>query len=93
SSNKELEWAADGCSTAGIGCLECKKVLSDNIVQELAPIRERARELEDDPGYVQDVLTRGAERCREIAHETMKEVRSGMGLDLKTRPRAQSSKL
>ncbi len=93
SSDKELKWAAEGCSTAGIGCLECKKVLADNIIQELAPIREKARELTENPGYVQDVLRQGAERCREIAHETMKEVRLGMGLELKTRPQTQSSKL
>ncbi|MEE9488404.1 MAG: tryptophan--tRNA ligase [Candidatus Brocadiales bacterium] len=93
SSDKEIEWVTDGCSTAGIGCLECKKVLSDNIVQELAPIRERVRELTENPGYVQDVLRRGAKRCKDIAQETMKEVRSGMGLDLKTHPEAQSSKL
>lgn len=86
SSNEEIDWSANGCRTAGIGCLECKKVLSDNIVQELAPIREKARELENDPSYVHDVLRRGAERCRELAQETMREVRSSMGLDLNLHP-------
>ena len=93
SSDKETDWAAEGCKTAGIGCLECKKVLADNITQELAPVRERAKELEDNPGYVLDVLKRGAERCREIAQKTMKEVRLSLGLNLSVHHQPQSSKL
>ncbi|MFQ5862214.1 MAG: tryptophan--tRNA ligase [Candidatus Brocadiales bacterium] len=91
SSNEEIDWSANGCRTAGIGCLDCKKVLSDNIIRELAPVREKVRELDGDPGYVVDVLRRGAERCKELAQETMKEVRSSMGLDLSVHP--QPSKL
>ncbi|MEE9584261.1 MAG: tryptophan--tRNA ligase, partial [Candidatus Brocadiales bacterium] len=86
SSDEEIEWSANGCRTAGIGCLDCKKVLSDNIIRELAPVREKVRELDDDPAYVLDVLKRGAERCRELAQKTMKEVRSNMGLDLSVHP-------
>lgn len=82
SSPKEIDWSAQGCRTAGIGCLECKKCLSDNIIKELTPIREKAKELFDNPDSVQDVLKRGAERCKEIAQETMKEVKSKMGLHL-----------
>ncbi|MCQ4573666.1 MAG: tryptophan--tRNA ligase [Candidatus Brocadiales bacterium] len=87
SSDEEIDWAADGCRTAGIGCLECKKVLSDNIIRELAPMRQKAKELDNDPGYVLNVLKRGAERCRELAHTTMKEVRSSMGLNLSVYPK------
>lgn len=86
SSPQEIEWSAYGCSTAGIGCLDCKKVLSDNIIKELTPIRERAEELFDSPDYVLDALKRGRDRCRDIAQQTIKEVKLRMGLQLEPQP-------
>ncbi|HHT9124653.1 MAG TPA: tryptophan--tRNA ligase [Candidatus Brocadiia bacterium] len=80
STQEEIEWSAKGCRTAGIGCLECKKVLSDNIVKELAPIREKAEKLLNDKDYVLNVLQTGAKKCREIATQTMAEVRAKLGL-------------
>ncbi len=57
-----------------------KKILSDNMIKELAPIREKGLELINNPASVIDTLNTGAEKCRKIAGETMKDVRSLMGL-------------
>lgn len=69
-----------GCTTAGIGCIDCKKMLFENLKKELTPIRERARELTANMDHVKDVLSRGARACKEIADVTMDEVRRVMGL-------------
>lgn len=71
---------AEGCRTAGIGCLECKRELADRIVADLAPLQERWRELEANPDYVRDVLHEGAARVRPIAQATIAEVKAKMGL-------------
>ncbi|HXV40069.1 MAG TPA: tryptophan--tRNA ligase [Steroidobacteraceae bacterium] len=81
SSAETQAWAAQGCRTAGIGCLECKKPLIDSVLAELAPIRERAREYEANPARVADILDAGCQRAREAAHETMQDVRAAVGLD------------
>jgi tryptophanyl-tRNA synthetase len=80
SSESDVAWADEGCRTAGIGCVECKRRLADNVIAELQPIRERAAELKEKPEHVVEVLAAGAEHCREIASGTMKEVRQRMGL-------------
>lgn len=80
SSPEDQEWAAEGCRTAGIGCIDCKRRLSDNVIEELRPIRERAAELKEHPEFVMEALAAGAERCRAIAKETMAEVHKRMGL-------------
>jgi tryptophanyl-tRNA synthetase len=69
-----------GCTSAGIGCIDCKKMLFENVKKELTPIREKAKDLEKNMGYVIDVLDRGAAACREIARATMEEVRGALGL-------------
>ncbi|MHB8109962.1 MAG: tryptophan--tRNA ligase [Syntrophorhabdaceae bacterium] len=69
-----------GCRSADIGCIDCKKHLFENVKKELGPIRDRAAELSNNTGYVRDVLAKGAAACREIASETMGEVRKVMGL-------------
>ncbi len=84
SSPEDIAWADEGCRTAGIGCIECKRRLTDNIIEELRPIRERAAALERDD--VVSALNAGAERCRAIASQTMAEVRSRMGLSLPDGP-------
>ena len=73
-------WVQQGCRSAGIGCLECKKPVIDAINAELAPMRARARELEDNPELIRSVLADGAQRAREVAEDTMKDVRAAMGL-------------
>ena len=70
---------AQKCRTAGWGCLDCKKVLADNMAQELAPIRARAKVLAADPSVVDRVLAEGAAQARKVAQATMTEVHSRMG--------------
>ncbi len=70
---------AVNCRTAGWGCLDCKRVLADQMIAALAPVRERAVALQGNPGRVRALLTSGAERARDIARRTMHEVRRRMG--------------
>ena len=60
-----------GCTTAGIGCIDCKKIFFDNLMKVLDPIREKRAAMEKDPDYVSGVLETGAARCREIARATI----------------------
>lgn len=75
-----VEHVAVQCSTAGWGCLDCKKVLHESMDRELTPIRTRAQELAANPKAVADALAKGAERAREVAQSTMREVKQKMGL-------------
>jgi tryptophanyl-tRNA synthetase len=76
-----LQWVQDGCRSAAIGCLECKKPLIDAVVAEISGIRSRAQEYEDSPDLVRGILNEGCERARETARRTMADVREAMGLD------------
>ena len=76
-----VEEVAVNCRTAAGGCLDCKKVLFDNMNAELTPIRHRAAELKAAPAQVTETLAAGGDRCRALAGETMREVRGRMGLD------------
>lgn len=80
SSPEEQEWAHEGCRTAGIGCFQCKKVVAANINALLDPIRERRQQLLNRPDDVWDVLRTGANQCRPLAEETMKEVHQTLGI-------------
>ncbi len=71
---------AHKCRTAGWGCLDCKRVLADNMIAALTPIRERAAELHAKPQRVRDVLRAGAAKARALAQRTIAEVRRRMGL-------------
>jgi tryptophanyl-tRNA synthetase len=75
------DWVVAGCTTAGIGCLECKQPVIDAIIREQAPIHERAQPYLDDPQLVRNIVADGCERARKLAEETMREVRESMGLD------------
>ena len=86
SSDEDIAWADEGCRTAGIGCIECKRRLSENVVAALRPIRERAEDLMARPEYVVEVLRSGAEHAQSIAADTMDEVRRRMGLRPATGP-------
>ncbi|HEX9802035.1 MAG TPA: tryptophan--tRNA ligase [Gammaproteobacteria bacterium] len=80
-SNDEVkEWVQQGCRSAGIGCLDCKQPVIDAIQAELAPIRERAREFLDQPQLVRNIVAEGSEEARDMARETLREVRGAMGL-------------
>ena len=74
------DWVRKGCTSAGIGCIECKQPVIDAIQKELAPIRERAQTYIDDPTLVKSILADGADKARSLATETMREVRDAMGL-------------
>jgi tryptophanyl-tRNA synthetase len=74
-----VEHVAQQCTTAGWGCIDCKKVLAESMEQELAPIRGRAEELANRTELVRDALASGAARCRTLARETMEGVRERMG--------------
>ena len=73
-------WVRDGCTTAGIGCLECKQPVIDSVLAELVPIRERAQAYLDDPTLVKSILADGCDKARRLAAETMRDVREAMGL-------------
>ncbi len=80
-SNDEVkEWVQEGCTSAGIGCLDCKQPVIDAVQAELAPIRERAREFLDQPQLVRNIVAEGSEEARDVARETLREVREVMGL-------------
>ncbi len=80
-SNAETKaWVVKGCTTAGIGCLECKQPVIDAIKQEQQPWRERAEEYLRNPKHVHWIVEVGTERARTVARETMREVRHAMGL-------------
>jgi len=80
SSISEIEKIREGCRTASIGCLDCKRVLLDNIVKEIAPIREKQKELWNKENYVKEVITESSKRARKIARETLREVKKKIGL-------------
>jgi len=81
-SNAKLQdWVQEGCRSAGIGCIECKQPVIDAVLAELAPIQERAREYEEQPELVKNIINEGCETAREVARETMDEVRHAMSLD------------
>ncbi len=75
-----IAWAAHGCRTASIGCLECKKPLIDKVVEFVNGMRKRAQEYEENPDLVRTILVEGAEKAREAARDTMDEVRRVMHL-------------
>jgi tryptophanyl-tRNA synthetase len=74
------EWVVKGCTTAGIGCLECKQPVVDAVLAEQEPMRERAQQYLDDPSLVRAIVADGCEKARKLAQETMRDVRDTMGL-------------
>lgn len=77
---KTQDWVVQGCTTAGIGCLECKEPVLQAILAEQLPMRERAQKYLDDPQLVRNIVADGCERARKLAEETMDDVRAAMGL-------------
>jgi tryptophanyl-tRNA synthetase len=76
----EIDYVSKGCRTAGIGCLECKKVMIKHVVEELAPLQEKRAAYGRRPRDVEDVLAAGDRLAKEKAGETMEEVRKAVGL-------------
>jgi tryptophanyl-tRNA synthetase len=81
SDDEVKNWVQDGCRTAAIGCLDCKAPVIEAVLLELKPMQERAAELEARPEQVRSIIEAGSERAREVAKETMREVRQVMSLD------------
>ena len=81
SDDETRKWVWDGCTTAGIGCLDCKKRLIDRVVPEVSGMRESAKEYEQNPEFVRNVIAEGCEEARDAAKETMDVVRQAMHLD------------
>lgn len=79
-SPEQVEEIERKCRSAGIGCVECKKLFAKNLIDYFAPFRARRAELAADPSRVWDTLAEGAERARAIARETIAEVREKVGL-------------
>jgi tryptophanyl-tRNA synthetase len=80
SSKEEQEEMANGCRTAGIGCIECKKILIKNVFRVMEPIWTKRNELISNPGVLNEIVDRGTEKAKKIAGETMRLVREAMGL-------------
>ncbi|MBE7546844.1 MAG: tryptophan--tRNA ligase [Planctomycetia bacterium] len=80
SSIEQIERINRECRTAEIGCVECKKILYENIIKALSPIREKYEELIKDKHSIIDILHEGAKKCKNMAEITMAEVRRQMGL-------------
>ncbi|MDH4191300.1 MAG: tryptophan--tRNA ligase, partial [Betaproteobacteria bacterium] len=74
------DWVRNSCTSAAIGCLECKQPLIEAIQTELAPMRERAQVYIDDPSLVRNIIADGCDKARKLAGETMRDVRESMGL-------------
>ena len=73
-----LKWSAEGCRTAGIGCIECKAAMADNLIKWIAPIRERRVEYEKNPKRVLELIDAGSKRARVEAVKTMTRVREAV---------------
>jgi tryptophanyl-tRNA synthetase len=73
-----LEWSAHGCRTAGIGCIECKAAMAENLIKWITPIRERRVEYEQHPARVLEVIDEGSKRARTVAQGTMHRVREAV---------------
>jgi tryptophanyl-tRNA synthetase len=73
-----LKWAAEGCRTAGIGCIECKSAMADNLIKWIAPVRERRLNYEQNPKKVLEILDTGSATARESAKTTMERVRESV---------------
>lgn len=74
------DWVIAGCKSAGIGCLDCKQPVIDGVLAEQKPMFERAQPYLDDPTLVRSIVADGCERAREVARETMRDVKEAMGL-------------
>ncbi|MBS1841152.1 MAG: hypothetical protein JST77_09915, partial [Acidobacteria bacterium] len=78
SSPQTLEWAANGCRTAGIGCIECKAKMADHLIEWIAPVRERRLEYEQHPKRVLEVIDEGSKKARVEAVKTIERVREAV---------------
>jgi tryptophanyl-tRNA synthetase len=73
-----LKWSAEGCCTAGIGCIECKAAMADNLIKWITPVRARRDEYATHPDKVLRILDDGSAKAREVAQKTMSRVRDAV---------------
>jgi tryptophanyl-tRNA synthetase len=78
STKATLEWAAQGCRTAGIGCIECKAKMADHLIEWITPVRERRLDYEKHPARALEILDDGSKRARVEAQKTMERVREAV---------------
>lgn len=82
SDQQRQDWVQQGCRSAGIGCIECKQPVIDAVIAEQDIFRARAKPFEEDLDLVKNIVADGCEKARELARQTMRDVREVMGLDL-----------
>ena len=83
-SSEELKMSIiEGCTTAAIGCIDCKKHIVDSVTAELLPMQRRAKDYMNDLSAVENIINEGCESARDVARDTMEEVRKAMGLTLR----------
>jgi tryptophanyl-tRNA synthetase len=73
-----LQWSAEGCRTAGIGCIDCKNVMADNLIKWIEPIRARREEFASHPDKVLRIIDEGSVKAREVAQKTLSRVREAV---------------
>ena len=81
SDKQTQKWVQEGCTSAGIGCLECKQPVIDAVLQEQKPMHERAQMYLDDPTLVRNIIADGCEKAQKLAQETLRDVKQVMGLN------------
>jgi len=83
-SSEELKDSiVEGCTTANIGCIDCKRHIIDSVLTELKPIQQRIQDYQYDLSSVENIINEGCEVARDVARDTMEEVRKAMGLTLR----------
>ncbi len=80
STDEQRKYCHDGCTSASIGCFECKNILSENLIEELTPFQEKKNYWEKNTEEVKEILAEGGKKARDIAQQTMQEVREKVGL-------------
>jgi tryptophanyl-tRNA synthetase len=80
SPQRDIEYCDAQCRSAGIGCLDCKKILLENMYRELKPLQEKQKELRQKKNYIHEVLHNGTQRAKAIAIETMRDVYEHIGI-------------
>lgn len=80
SNKKDLDYVNQGCQQAKIGCLDCKKLLAQNLINELEPIQKNIKKLKENPEKIEKILKDGSQKAQNMAQKTLKEVKKKMGL-------------
>jgi tryptophanyl-tRNA synthetase len=81
SDNSTKEWVVDGCKNAKIGCIECKKPIIEQINNELNPVKENIEKYKTEPELIKQIIFEGSEKARNVAIETIAEVKEAMGIN------------